>query len=49
MVVAAGFEVTSSRPTLLTVVGGGRVKTEYGRYCFNLGPRAGGSTMRYFE
>ena len=32
MAVAAGFEVTSSRPTSLTV------KTEYGSYRFNLGP-----------
>ena len=42
MAVAAGFEVTSSRPTSLTVVGGGSVKTEYGSYRFNLGPGAGG-------
>ena len=46
MVVAAGFEVTSSCPTSLTVVGGGSVKTEYGSYRFNLGPGAGGNTMR---
>ena len=42
MAVAAGFEVTSSRPTSLTVVGGGKLKTEYGSYRFNLGPEAGG-------
>ena len=43
MVVAAGFEVTSScPPTSLTVVGGGSVKTEYGSYWFNIEPRAGG-------
>ena len=42
MVVAAVFEVTSSRCTSLTVVGGGSVKTEYGSYWFNLGPRAEG-------
>ena len=29
MAVAAGFEITSSRPTSLTVVGGGNLKTEY--------------------
>ena len=29
MGVAAGFEITSSRPTSLTVVGGGNLKTEY--------------------
>ena len=32
MAVAAGFEITSSRPTSLTVVGGGNLKTEYGSY-----------------
>ena len=32
MAVAAGFEITSSRPTSLTVVGGGSLKTEYGSY-----------------
>ena len=42
MAVAAGFEITSSRPTLLAVVGGGNLKTEYGSYRFNLGPGAGG-------
>ena len=42
MAVAAGFEVTSSRPTSLTVVGGGNLKTEHGSYRFNLGPGAGG-------
>ena len=42
MAVAAGFEVTSSCPISLTVVGGGSVKTEYGSYQFNLGPGAGG-------
>ena len=42
MAVAAGFEITSSRPTSLTVVGGGSLKTEYGSYRFNLGPGAGG-------
>ena len=41
MAVAAGFEITSSRPTLLTVVGRGGVKTEYWSYWFNLGPGAG--------
>ena len=38
MAVAAGFEITSSCPTSLTVVGGGSVKSKYGSYCFNLGP-----------
>ena len=47
MAVAAGFEITSSRPTSLTVVVGGNLKTEYGSYQFNLGPGAGGSTMRF--
>ena len=42
MAVAAGFEITSSRPTSLTVVGGGSVQTEYRSYRFNLGPGAGG-------
>ena len=28
MAVATGFEITSSRPTSLTVVGGGSLKTE---------------------
>ena len=32
MVLAAGFEITSSGPTSLSVVGGGSVKTEYGSY-----------------
>ena len=32
MAAAAGFEITSSRPTSLTVVGGGSLKTEYGSY-----------------
>ena len=32
MVVAAGFEITSARPTSLTVVGGGSVKSKYGSY-----------------
>ena len=41
MAVAAGFEITSSHPTSLTVVGDGSVKTEYGSYWFNLGPGAG--------
>ena len=41
MAVAAGFEITSSLPTSLTVVGGGSVKTEYRSYWFNLGPGAG--------
>ena len=40
--VDAGFEITSSRPTFLTVVGGGNLMTEYGSYRFNLGPGAGG-------
>ena len=39
---AAGFEITSSCPTSLTVVGGGSVKSKYGSYWFNLGPGAGG-------
>ena len=38
MAVTAGFEITSSRPTSLTVVGGGSLKTSYGSYRFNLGP-----------
>ena len=42
MAVAARFELTSSRPTSLTVVGGGNLKTEYGSYQFNLGPGASG-------
>ena len=42
MTVAAGFEITSSRPASLTVVGGGNLKTEYGSYRFNLGPGVGG-------
>ena len=46
MAVAAGFEITSSRPTSLTVVGGGSLKTEYGNYRFNLGPGAGGSITK---
>ena len=41
MAVAAGFKVTSSCPTSLTVVGGGSIKTLYGSYQFNLRPRAG--------
>ena len=32
MAVATGFEMPSSRPTSLTVVGGGSLKTEYGSY-----------------
>ena len=40
--VAAGFEIMSSHPTSLTVVGGGNLKTEYGSYRFNLGLGAGG-------
>ena len=40
--VASRFELTSSRPTSLTVVGGGNLKIEYGSYRFNLGPGAGG-------
>ena len=32
MAVAAGFEITSSHPTSLTVMGGGNLKTEYGSY-----------------
>ena len=42
MAVAAGFELTLSRPTSLMVVGGGNLKTEYGSYRFNLGPGVGG-------
>ena len=41
MAVAAGFEITASFPTSLTVVGRGNLRTEYGSYRFNLGP--GGS------
>ena len=37
-----GFEITSSRPTSLTVVGGGSVKSKYRSYRFNLEPGAGG-------
>ena len=33
---------TSSKPTAITVVGGGRIKTEYGSYKFNLGPDSSG-------
>ena len=32
MAVVAGFEITSSRSTSLTVVGGGSVKSKYGSY-----------------
>ena len=32
MAVATGFEITSSRPTSLTIVGGENLKTEYGSY-----------------
>ena len=32
MAVAAGFEITSSHTTSLTVVGGGSVKSKYGSY-----------------
>ena len=42
MAVASRFELTSSCPTSLTVVGKGKLKTEYGSYRFNLGPGAGG-------
>ena len=42
MAVDAGFEITSSHPTSLTVVGGGNLKTEYGSYRFNLGPGVSG-------
>ena len=42
MAVAAGFELTSSHPTSLTIVDGGTLKTEYGSYRFNLGPVASG-------
>ena len=42
MAVATGFEITSSNPTSLTVVGGGSLKTEYGSYQFNLGSGAEG-------
>ena len=48
MAVAAEFEITSSRPTSLTVVGGGNLKTEYGSYQFNLGPGAGGEYHEIF-
>ena len=46
MAVAAGFKITSSCPTSLRVVGGGNLKTTYRSYRFNLGPGAGGSTMK---
>ena len=42
MAVASRFEIISSRPTSLTVVGGGNLKTEYGSNHFNLGPGIGG-------
>ena len=42
MAVAAGFKLTSSRPTSLIVVGEGNLKTEFGSYRFNLGPGANG-------
>ena len=42
MAVASRFELISSHPTSLTVVGGGNLKTEYGSYRFNFGPGAGG-------
>ena len=42
MAVASRFELISSHPTSLTVVGGGKLKLEYGSYRFNLGPGAGG-------
>ena len=42
MAVASRFELISSHPTSLTVVGGGKLKLEYGSYPFNLGPGAGG-------
>ena len=48
MAVAAGFEITSSRPTSLTVVEEGSVKSKYGSYQFNLGPGAGGGVPRDF-
>ena len=35
MAVASPFELISSRPTSLTVVGGGNLKTEYGSYHYN--------------
>ena len=46
MAVAAGFEITLSRTTSLTVVGRGNLKTEYGNYQFNLGP---GANREYHE
>ena len=48
MAVATGFELTSSRPTSLTVVGGGNLKTEYGSYQFNLVPGANGEYHKIF-
>ena len=42
MAVAAGYEITSSCPTSLTVVGRGNLKTEYGSYCINLDSGASG-------
>ena len=42
MAVASRFEVISSYPTSLAVVGGDELKLEYGRYWFNLGSGAGG-------
>ena len=46
MAEAAGFEVTSSLPTSLTVVGRGNLKTKYGNYRFNLGP---GINREFYE
>ena len=43
---AAGFEVTLSHSTSLTVVGGGNLKTKYENYRFNLGP---GINREYHE
>ena len=45
MAVAAGFEITSSRPMSLTVVGGENLKTEYGSYRFNLLQRTPKKTL----
>ena len=42
MAVASRFELISSHPTSLTVVGESGLKAEYGSYRFNLGPGAGG-------
>ena len=37
-IVKEGLQLVTSKPTELNVVGGGRIKTSYGSYRFNLGP-----------